>query len=341
MQKVSVHIAYLLTEHPCVVIPNWGAFVTHYRQAGYNEDTEQFTQPHLSLGFNDQLRYDDGLLLNRLIEAEKMDRPTAKQAIEKFVHLCKDSLQQTGTLHLAQIGSLQLNAQGVYSFKPEANHTANAAFYGLHSFSLLPVSALENKQVRLDVESSKKDKDTLFIPISKRFLRLTASVAAIIAAVVLFSMPIDNPRGSTQQASFITGYSASITECKQAIAEQEYPALVQELPASNSLGSKAEVQTEVASFTETPAADRLDSPQKQVLRKYYIIVAGSPSKTQAEKLLAKIQAELNPEAQLVERDQMCRVSIAVFTDKPEAETFLNNFRQLHPQYHDAWLLSLR
>ncbi len=62
MIDLTAHIEYLLMNHDCVVAPGLGAFLAHETPARYDSESGQFMPPTRSLGFNQALTINDGLL---------------------------------------------------------------------------------------------------------------------------------------------------------------------------------------------------------------------------------------------------------------------------------------
>ena len=63
MNELSRHIEVLLFENDCVIIPNFGGFVTHYTPSKRDVKENLFIPPTRVIGFNDQLKLNDGLLV--------------------------------------------------------------------------------------------------------------------------------------------------------------------------------------------------------------------------------------------------------------------------------------
>ena len=62
MIELSQHIEVLLLENDCVIVPGLGGFVAHYTPAIQVEENV-FLPPTRTIGFNPQLKLNDGLLV--------------------------------------------------------------------------------------------------------------------------------------------------------------------------------------------------------------------------------------------------------------------------------------
>ena len=63
MIELAQHIEALLLENDCVIIPGFGGFVAHLTPAVSVEEGNVFIPPIRTIGFNPQLRLNDGLLV--------------------------------------------------------------------------------------------------------------------------------------------------------------------------------------------------------------------------------------------------------------------------------------
>ena len=69
MNRLGKHIEALLLENDCVIIPDFGGFITYYTPASYVEDEHTFSPPVRSIGFNPQLKLNDGLLVQTYMDS--------------------------------------------------------------------------------------------------------------------------------------------------------------------------------------------------------------------------------------------------------------------------------
>ena len=69
MIELSRHIESLLLAHDCVIVPGLGGFVAHYVPARRIAEEQLFLPPSRSVGFNQQLTINDGLLVQSYMQA--------------------------------------------------------------------------------------------------------------------------------------------------------------------------------------------------------------------------------------------------------------------------------
>ncbi|MDE5570793.1 MAG: hypothetical protein K2I86_01860, partial [Prevotella sp.] len=67
--ELERHIEILLLGNECVIVPDFGGFMTHEVSARYDAEDRMFLPPLRTLGFNPQLRMNDSVLVQSYVEA--------------------------------------------------------------------------------------------------------------------------------------------------------------------------------------------------------------------------------------------------------------------------------
>ena len=75
--NISDHISTLLYRYECVVVPNFGAFLSHKISARIDAKTQTLYPPKKRLSFNGQLTSNDAILANHVSESEKISYENA------------------------------------------------------------------------------------------------------------------------------------------------------------------------------------------------------------------------------------------------------------------------
>ncbi|NNK81700.1 MAG: HU-CCDC81 and SPOR domain-containing protein [Flavobacteriaceae bacterium] len=128
------YISDLLYRYECVIIPDFGAFLTQNVSAQIHESTNAFYPPKKALSFNAQLKSNDGLLANYIANVEKIPFETAVIKIAKKVTSLKSYLKEGETLTFKNVGDLSLSSEGKIIFEPsyQLNYLTDA--FGLSQF---------------------------------------------------------------------------------------------------------------------------------------------------------------------------------------------------------------
>ena len=116
--QLENYISDLLYRYECVIVPEFGAFITQHVPARIHETTNAFCPPKKIISFNEQIKHNDGLLTNYVADIEKIPFATASKKIQKRVSALKSFLTEGETLSLDTIGDLMLNNEGKITFEP-------------------------------------------------------------------------------------------------------------------------------------------------------------------------------------------------------------------------------
>lgn len=131
------YIKDLLYRYDCVIVPNFGGFITNRMSASYNTNTSNFLPPFKQIAFNNNLKENDGLLANYIASVETISFEDANKAIATAVNNWNVNLQNE-SLELEEVGVLSLNENQQIIFEP--NTDVN---YLVESFGLANVTTSE------------------------------------------------------------------------------------------------------------------------------------------------------------------------------------------------------
>jgi hypothetical protein len=138
--RLDSYISDLLYRYDCVTIPDLGAFVTNRVSAKVHSSTNTFYPPKKVITFNEQIKTNDGLLVNYFSEVEKIPFEVGAQKIEKQVKVIKSFLAQGEVINLQDIGELKLNAEGRMLFEPSQHVNYLTDAFGLSHFTSSSIS---------------------------------------------------------------------------------------------------------------------------------------------------------------------------------------------------------
>ena len=82
MIELAQHIKTLLTDNDCVIVPELGGFIAYYTPAMWMEERNMFLPPTRMIGFNPQLKMNDGLLVQSYMAAENLNFSKASQRLQ-------------------------------------------------------------------------------------------------------------------------------------------------------------------------------------------------------------------------------------------------------------------
>ena len=360
MIELAQHIEALLLENDCVIVPNFGGFVAHYAPATYVKEENLFLPPTRTIGFNPQLKLNDGVLVQSYMSAYDTSFADASRIVEKEVNEFIGLLHEEGKAHLDNIGEIQSNIYGNYEFVPYDYKITTPSLYGLDSFEIHELSALQQKEKVLVPTYQEKEKKTFEISINRAYLR---NAAAMIAAIVLFfafSTPVENTdvqknnyaqllpselfEQIEKQSVAITPVYVKNDAAQQAKKFSASSASTKTSSAKKHTTDKAKTSKPIAVREvkvvkqETAAPAPAVKSQESANHPFHIIVAGGISLKDAEAIATQLKSKGFADAKALNTDDKVRVSISSFNNRDEATKQLLELRK-NETYKNAWLLA--
>lgn len=132
--QLETYISDLLYRYECVIIPDFGAFLTQPVSAKVDPTSNTFYPPKKVLSFNEQLKNNDGLLAKYIADVEKTPYEVALKKIAKKTKSLKSYLAQGETLTFKNIGDITLNSEGKVTFEPSYHLNYLTDAFGLTQF---------------------------------------------------------------------------------------------------------------------------------------------------------------------------------------------------------------
>ena len=139
--SLTKEISFLLYNHNCVIIPDFGAFILNEKSAELNTLTNYASPKSRAVSFNQQISNNDGLLANHVKISHKCSYEEAIVKIKSFVSDFKKNLHNQKNLSFDQIGTFYITKEDKLIFVP--NHTSN---FNMDSFGL-PKIKLESQSI--------------------------------------------------------------------------------------------------------------------------------------------------------------------------------------------------
>jgi hypothetical protein len=363
MIELAQHIETLLLENDCVIVPGFGGFVAHYSPATRIKEENIFLPPTRTIGFNPQLKLNDGVLVQSYMSAYDTSFADASRIVEKEVNEFIVLLHEEGKAHLDNIGEIHYNVYGNYEFIPYDSKITTPSLYGLDFFEMQELSVLQQKEKVWVPTHLEKEKKTFEISINRAYLR---NAAAMIAAIVLFfafSTPVENT--DVQKNNYaqllpselfeqIEKQSVAVTPVyvkSEAMQQAKKPSATASTKTSSTKKHTADkvktskpiavrevkVTKQGTSATTAATAPAVKS-QKSVNHPFHIIVAGGISLKDAEAIATQLKSKGFANAKALNIDGKVRVSISSFDNRNEATKQLLELRK-NETYKNAWLLA--
>lgn len=349
MIELAQRIKALLIDNDCVIVPDLGGFIAHYTPAMWIEKENIFLPPTRMIGFNPQLKINDGLLVQSYMAAENLNFSEASKRLHHDVSLMISNLHTKGEIILTDIGSLRLSVYNKLEFIPSQQQIQASALFGFVPLNIQKINTTQPvlKQIPFSTTSVTKNerKQNFKISISASFLSNAIAVAAIIILFFTLSIPIENTeviKGNyaqlfpTDMFEEITTQSLAITPLAvHEVAPTAYITIIH--PADKIKVTNTNRKDE---NKNTSHKIKSSAPQTTVFshtKDYHIIVASVGTKHDAQNMAEQLAKKGFPNAKAIIGDGKMRVCIDSYINETEAYQALNKLRQ-NESYKNAWIL---
>ena len=311
------YIEELLYRYNCVVVPDFGAFLTQMKSAYIHQTTNVFYPPSKIISFNEQLTTNDGLLVSYMANSEDISYEEMLKKTLDSAKIWKKKLKSGDRLKLSNIGELWLNSEGKIQFQPSYKVNYLTTSFGLSSFVSIPVT----REVLKETVTELEEKIPFIITPEKR-KKSNFRPSLKYAAIVLLAL-----------STGLTGFRFySETSARQLLARED----AQELVSKN-------IQ-EATFFNADPMvlpALKLEVTKKATSRQHHIIAGAFRMQKNADKKVNQLRRRGFKDAAYlgVNAYGLHQVTYASFTDPKEALASLREIKRTVSV--DAWLLSTK
>lgn len=352
MIELAQHIEALLLENDCVIIPGFGGFVAHYATSRRIEAENLFLSPTRTLGFNSQLKLNDGLLVQSYMSVCDRNFPEASKLVEEDVNRMIQMLHEEGKVDFPNIGEIQFTLRGNYEFTPYNDKVATPHLYGVDSFEMQTLSAIRKSEERKiqpihPVASTQRSKMSgkTFIP--GTFLRSAVAVAGAVVLFFYLSTPVENTYIERENYAQmlpvdlfekIEAQSVMTTPVAVNSAKKQQAKTATTVAVQKKESKKTTVKPVVVKEVKVAPVTSQEKVQPAENGKYHLIVAGGISKEDAEIIATRLRKEGHAAAQVLTGDGKVRVSILSCMTREEANRQLLRLRE-NEAYKTAWMLA--
>ncbi|MDK7676094.1 SPOR domain-containing protein [Weeksella virosa] len=311
--KIEQLIHELLYEHNCVIVPDFGAFITQTYSAKKDKEAQNFLPPSKTVSFNASIQKQDGLLINALMRKQSMSQEKALETIQNQVRFWQEHLQAGKELSLIRLGKLQQNVEGNLVFTPEDTN------FLLSSFGLPAVHAPYVLQTEIEKEKPNRYAGLLaaasFLPI-------------LIGGFLYFNTPQPVKAFVDEQWSGIVLPMFGKEKVNHKVIHPTEKS-IHHLP-----NIMAEETTLVASNT-TKNNETVVVKTKETTGKYQVVAGSYKRLDEAQEAIEKLHKKGFDKAGMVyKKGSFFYVNYMTFETEEGARAYLN---WIHEQNKDAWI----
>lgn len=305
MISLFEHIEYLLTRTDCVIIPDWGALITHRVPARFDE--EKVIPPMRIVSFNSSITHNDGLLASSLARRHEISYSEAVKLIGDNVTVFRSQLLKYSEMPFGRIGFFH-RSNDLLEFHPFANKKRYDDFYALAPMELVSLNAVEVDGG--DVSVGEDSLKARFLRSGARLGHIVASVAVLVVLTLILTTPI------------------AVNEREQNYASLSVP-MASGPKAAHVQTQLAEPVVEASDIEESQKPKVDDSINKTF--KYHLIISAWKTPEQAQ-LFVNQYPELN--LSIYEKGGNYLICAAQSDDYSELVQHMNT---LPVQFRDSWI----
>lgn len=345
VKELVRHIEILLSDNDCVVVPQIGAFVTRNVPAKYIEEENLFLPPIRTVGFNEQLKADDGLLTASYVAAYECPEAEARRMLGEQVRDLQQELWESGVYDLGSIGVLSLDERNTIRFSPCQAGTVCPSYYGLDALlfpplpieagTALPQPAAESPVPPQEATLPAQERNEYTIRVKKSWVQNIAAVAAVVLLFFLMSPDAKNTAlDNRQQADFTQ------LLLMPAAYERVPETAMSPLPSQDA----AAADMKVAENTEEPETAEAEKPADEgtaVKSGYCVVVASAISEKNAESYVKRLHKAGYEDAQVYKKGRMVRVVFPGYATDAEAHARMNELSDRSEEFATAWVYHIK
>lgn len=311
-----------------------GAFLANEVPAHYNIEERVFVPPYRTMCFNPQVKADDALLISEYIDRQQLSYEEAGKTMNNDIDTLREILTRDSIVRFGELGTFHMNIKGELSFDVDANGIDDPANFGFEPFAFPLLRDCEDRKIVI------KHRD---------LGKYIAAAVAVILTFIFVTPMSDSAYQKSMQASF-TGFASneqiSLMQQVGAPAPKQVTNEVAncEIMPIDANGNMAAViasqeqseasATEAEAIASTTASKEIVTPEENK-KVFHIIVASSPTESNAQLAIEELSAKLEANYSIVKGGGRHRISIGQFESNRDAMKVVQELKSTFP---DAWIL---
>ena len=356
-----------LRENECVVVPEFGAFITQTQSASLNYITNRFTPPHKEIVFNSNITADDDAFTRKYAETKNISLEAASKEIHDFAMQTLARVEAGDKVEMKGLGILS-SVNGQIIFKAEDTNDLLDEAFGLKSFTAQPILRLhyeKREEQKEEKKSSEKEpiviapfkitiaeEDEVTIKHNFSWVRSIAATAA--TALILFVLAWHTDRTSPNLASAIPFFYSSPNEYICQVMEKDTETAQTPVVSENSEevtepkvetvceqeteNKLSEENNEIEATLENNAAEVVEEVVPHIENHYFIIGASCATEAKAASIRESMISKGFSTSVIMfsEKRNTWRVT---YEGHPTKEEAMPRLEAIRAEYDEtAWLL---
>ena len=158
---ITSYLRELLNDNECVIIPEFGAFISKRHSATIDYANHRFLPPYKEIVFNNKLNNGDDILVDFISKKENISKEDSLIRIQNFVNKAVAILDVNNEFVMDGLGKMRKFGND-YVFEMNATENLLGDSFGLTEFNYQPVFRTETYQIikeKIVVEQKEKNTD--------------------------------------------------------------------------------------------------------------------------------------------------------------------------------------
>ena len=355
MIPVETVIRKLIVDYEFVILPGFGALLSHQVPASYDQNSGVFSPPDKRLAFNEFLKLDDGLLANFISRHEGISHAEAIAYVKRYTDKLRSVLELSGQAKIKGIGEFRTNKEGKLVFDPGDGKYFKDEWYGFQKVNAAVVTTRSLAGRNASVKSFEEEVEVLE-EYQEGMRRINwwrwASVASAILILGYFSVFFVSNRQDNK--SSLNPFPGLFTEQKESVAvedaitpdvetEVQKPLVAGKLETAAVAVDSASI--EAGPFVDAPvvaAPITINTEKAASTAKFYVIAGAFKGNRQANVLLAQLKEKGFPDAILLPADKSSKkVKVALQAYESEHDAYKASARLKTVIGESGWVYKMK
>lgn len=332
---IADYIKELILKNECVILPQFGGFITKYCPANIDKEKKILTPPSKEIEFRSDLKKDNGILVNYIAKKKRIFNTRARRLVQDYVNEINAILDRADNVVLKGLGSFVKDSRTqeiIFISLKDENYLIDS--YGLMNLELSDIEKsgnIENTNLRIP--------PVKIINIKKTGYWVASSIVILILLMILIIPLTDSNYLTNKNSSFLypskqdsisSEEDKKIVFGKRRIINQDSVKNVKQLIDNAT-------RKEVALFYSEPEINK-DEELISQSSKYYLVAGSFKKLENAQRLkTALLNDGYNP--QILQTDNgYFRVTLSSFDNRNIAIRELERIRK--GLNRTVWILSI-
>ncbi|MDE5586641.1 MAG: hypothetical protein K2I92_09975 [Muribaculaceae bacterium] len=204
MDRLPLHIEYLLTRHDCVIVPGLGAFIATETEAYIDLEAGIIRPRRREISFNSSVVTDDGLLAHSIARRERLPYEAARRELSLLADRMRADLEEEGEVSIGMVGRLVKDAEGLLSFQPRRSTAVFDIMQDIRlsarNVSLADTAedaagsdSIDAAEAEDGMRTIRVKADSYVFTVSKRAVARSLHIAAMVVAILTIGLSLLMP----------------------------------------------------------------------------------------------------------------------------------------------------